>query len=122
MPRSAATVRSVHPENAAVIPISQSSTCARASHTTSCPCCVCSRIATWLPIVPVGSNSAASRPNISAARASRRFTVGSSPYTSSPTSASAIAFRIFAVGRVTVSLRRSITPSPFHIKQNLINI
>src|ERR1019366_4841939 len=108
MPRSATTVRSVQPENAAVIPISQSSTCARASHTTSCPCCVCSRIATWFPIVPVGTYSAASRPNTSAPRASSRFTVGSSPYTSSPTSAAAIAARIFAVGRVTVSLRKSI--------------
>src|SRR5204862_8263259 len=33
--------------------------------------------------------------------------VGSSPYTSSPTSAAAIAFRMPGVGRVTVSLRRS---------------
>ena len=38
-----------------------------------------------------------------------RRTVGSSPYTSSPTSAEAIAARMASVGRVTVSLRRSIT-------------
>src|SRR5260370_634598 len=60
---------------------------------------------------PEGTNSAASMPKISAARCSSRLTVGSSPYTSSPTSASAIARRISAVGRVTVSLRKSTTPS-----------
>src|SRR5580658_7249014 len=65
-----------------------------------------------LPIVPVGTNSAASLPAISAARASSRFTVGSSPYPSSPTSASAMARRISGVGRVTVSLRRSTNPDP----------
>jgi predicted nicotinamide N-methyase len=36
------------------------------------------------------------------------LTVGSSPYWSSPTAAAAIAARIAAVGRVTVSERRSI--------------
>src|SRR5580704_1743777 len=56
---------------------------------------------------PVGTNKAASFPKISAARRSSRLTVGSSPYTSSPTTASAIARRISAVGRVTVSLRKS---------------
>src|ERR1700674_64944 len=60
---------------------------------------------------PDGTNSADSFPKISAARSSSRLTVGSSPYTSSPTSASAIARRISAVGRVTVSLRRSTIPS-----------
>src|SRR5579872_5902515 len=59
-------------------------------------------------MVPVATKSPASLPMISAARCSSRFIVGSSPYTSSPTSASAIARRIAAVGRVTVSLRRSI--------------
>src|SRR5690606_1082750 len=39
---------------------------------------------------------------------SRACTVGSSPRTSSPTSAAAIACRIAGVGRVTVSLLRSI--------------
>ena len=38
----------------------------------------------------------------------QRLTVGSSPYWSSPTGAAAIAERIAAVGRVTVSERRSI--------------
>src|SRR5215469_2128934 len=59
-------------------------------------------------MVPVGTNSASSRPKIAAARFSNRFTVGSSPYTSSPTSAAAIAARISGVGRVTVSERKSI--------------
>src|SRR6266850_6458054 len=57
--------------------------------------------------VPEGKNSAASKPKISAARACRRLTVGSSPKTSSPSSASSIAWRIPAEGRVTVSERRS---------------
>ena len=56
---------------------------------------------------PEGTKSAASRWKISEARDCRRFTVGSSPYTSSPTSAAAIAARIAGVGRVTVSLRKS---------------
>src|SRR6185312_5175444 len=60
-----------------------------------------------LPIVPLGTNRAASLPIMAAARCSSLFTVGSSPYTSSPTSASAIAARIAAEGRVTVSLRKS---------------
>src|SRR6185437_13511997 len=60
-------------------------------------------------MVPLGTKIAASREKTRAAEASRRLTVGSSPYTSSPTSASAIARRIAGVGRVTVSLRRSIT-------------
>ena len=61
-----------------------------------------------LPIEPDGTNSAASRPKTSAARACSRLTVGSSRNTSSPTSASAMARRIAAEGRVTVSERRSI--------------
>src|SRR5262249_247338 len=59
------------------------------------------------PMQPLGTKIAASLPKIFAARFSRRFTLGSSRYTSSPTSASAIARRMAAVGRVTVSLRRS---------------
>ena len=62
-------------------------------------------------MLPVGTNSAASLPKISAASCSNRLTVGSSLYTSSPTSASAMARRISGVGRVTVSLRRSTTPA-----------
>ena len=83
--------------------------CPRASVTTSCPDRVCSLTATWLPIVPDGTNRAASLARISAARSCSRRTVGSSRKTSSPTSASAIALRISAVGVVTVSLLRSIT-------------
>src|SRR6516164_1108983 len=74
---------------------------------TSWPCVVCSLIAIWLPIVPLGTNNAASRPKISAARRSSRLILGSSPYTSSPTSASNMARRISGEGLVTVSLRRS---------------
>ena len=108
MPRSAATARTKHPEKTAVVAISQSRMCARDSAITSWPGCVCRRMAIWLPMVPEGTNKAASRPNFSAARCSSKLTVGSSPYTSSPTSAAAIAARIWAVGRVTVSERRSI--------------
>ena len=62
---------------------------------------------TRLPIVPLATNSPASLPSSSAARASRALTVGSSPNTSSPSSASAIARRMAGVGWVTVSERRS---------------
>src|SRR5262245_29929250 len=60
-------------------------------------------------MVPVGTKHAASFPMIAATFSCRAITVGSSPSTSSPTIASAIAFRMAAVGRVTVSERRSIT-------------
>jgi hypothetical protein len=60
-----------------------------------------------LVIVPDGMKRAASLPSISAMRSCKAFTVGSSPKTSSPTSAAAMAARIAGVGRVTVSLRRS---------------
>ena len=50
----------------------------------------------------------ASLPVIPATSASSARTLGSSPNTSSPTSARAITSRIAAVGRVTVSERRSI--------------
>ena len=62
-----------------------------------------------LACVPLATNNAASLPNISAVIASSRFTVGSSPNTSSPTSAAAMASRMAWVGRVTVSLLRSIS-------------
>src|SRR5208337_1694833 len=107
MPPSAGTARIRQPEKTAVVAISKSRMWARDSAITSCPGCVSKRIAIWLPMVPVGTNSAASRPNTSAARRSSRLTVGSSPYTSSPTSAAAMAARISGVGRVTVSERRS---------------
>ena len=69
------------------------------------------------PIVPEGTNKAASLPIFSAAKDSSFWVVGSSPNTSSPTSASAMAFLIFSVGLVTVSLLKSeysaIALSPF---------
>ena len=55
-----------------------------------------------LPIVPLGTKTAASLPTRAAARRSSSLTVGSSPKTSSPTSAAAIAARMAGVGRVTV--------------------
>src|SRR4051794_1195474 len=84
--------------------------------TTALPGAPRSRRAIWLAIVPDGTNTAASFPTVAAYRASRRLTVGSSPYPSSPTSASAIAFPMASEGRVTVSLRRSIIcPSPYGV-------
>src|SRR5687767_13309347 len=76
---------------------------------TSSPRFVLTWTPTWLVIVPEGAYSAASLPSKSATYSSSPFTVGSSPKTSSPTGASSIARRIPSVGRVTVSLRRSIT-------------
>src|ERR687898_1037391 len=75
---------------------------------TSSPRFVLTWTPTWLVIVPEGAYSAASLPSRSATYSSSLFTVGSSPNTSSPTGASNIARRIASVGRVTVSLRRSI--------------
>src|SRR2546422_4240305 len=83
----------------------------RSSRITSWPGRVQTLTAIWLPIVPVGTNRAASFPVRAAAASSRRRTVGSSRNTSSPTSASAMARRMAAVGRVTVSDRRSISPA-----------
>src|SRR5687767_8150719 len=57
--------------------------------------------------VPVGTKRAASKPSISAICACSALTLGSSPNTSSPSGAASMASRIAAVGRVTVSLRRS---------------
>src|SRR4029078_6616370 len=59
-------------------------------------------------IVPDRTSITASVPRRSAAIASNRKTVGSSPYVSSPRGASAIAWRIRSVGNVGVSLRRLI--------------
>jgi len=59
--------------------------------------------------VPVGRNRAASLPVRSARVACNWMTVGSSPQTSSPTRAETMAASMPGVGRVTVSLRRSIT-------------
>ena len=60
--------RARQPENQAIIASSQSRICARDSQITSWPCSVCILMAMVLPIVPVGTNSAASLPVISAAR------------------------------------------------------
>ena len=79
-----------------------------ASHRNSSPAWQWTRTPSWLPIVPEGTKSAASLPSMPAMRSSSWRTVGSSPKTSSPTSAAAMAARIAGVGRVTVSLRRSI--------------
>ena len=71
------------------------------------------RVSQWtnteirLPMVPVGTNNAASFPNILAPSSSSSVTVGSSRMTSSPTAQVAMARRIAAVGLVTVSERRS---------------
>src|SRR5215207_5406287 len=76
---------------------------------TSSPLFVFTWTPIWLVIVPEGAYRAASLPSRSATYSSNLFTVGSSPKTSSPTGASSIARRIPSVGRVSVSLRRSIT-------------
>src|SRR5689334_2767876 len=91
---------------------------ASASHSTSVAAGASSRRQIWLPMVPLGTYTAASRPNSAATSASRALTDGSSPYTSSPTSASAIARRMPGVGRVSVSERRStvpVTSAPQHL-------
>src|SRR5262245_11094625 len=77
------------------------------SRTTSQPGCVWPSTERRLPCVPDATKSPASLPTRSAARASRRLTVGSSSHTSSPTSARAMASRISGVGSVSVSERRS---------------
>src|SRR6185369_5951005 len=69
----------------------------------------CDRIAQRLLWVPVGTNSAASKPSIPAIFSCSAFTLGSSPNTSSPSGAAIIAARMPGVGCVTVSLRRSTT-------------
>src|SRR5512143_106568 len=58
--------------------------------------------------VPDGTNSAASKLRSAATSSCRALPDGSSPNTSSPTRAAAIAARIAGVGRVTVSLRKSV--------------
>src|SRR6516165_582789 len=82
------------------------------SHSISSPGRVWTLTAIWFDIVPDGTNTAASLPSRSATTSSSRLTVGSSPKTSSPTSAAFMAARMPAVGRVTVSLRRSIIKAP----------
>src|SRR3990167_4984714 len=67
----------------------------------------CARMAQRLLCVPVGMNSAASKPSNAANFSCSAFTVGSSPNTSSPRGAAIMAARMAAVGCVTVSLRKS---------------
>jgi hypothetical protein len=74
----------------------------------SSPGRVWTRIATRLHIVPEGMNTPASCPSRSATRAQSARVVGSESDCSSPTSARAMASRIPGVGRVWVSLNRSI--------------
>ena len=97
----------VTPETAACAPSSARAMWAEDSQSTSWPGATTERTASRLASEPVGVKSAASCPNIPATRSWRASTVGSSPYTSSPTSAEAMAARIASVGRVMVSLRRS---------------
>jgi hypothetical protein len=80
--------------------------CEKRSTIISSPGRVCSRIAIWLHIVPVGRKSAASCPSSSATRSWSALTVGSRPSCSSPTSADAIARRMPSLGRVWVSEMR----------------
>ena len=51
----------------------------RSSHSTSSPGRVSSRMAISLPMTPVGTKSAASKPSSAAAASCSRLTVGSSP-------------------------------------------
>src|ERR1700761_6825183 len=74
----------------------------------SSPRAQCAISAARLLCVPLGKNRPASFPARSATVACKRKTVGSSPQTSSPTSAADMAASIGGVGRVTVSLRKSI--------------
>jgi len=105
------TVRSCTAESTAAPPTSCWTMCPSSDTITSWPGRQWVMMHTWLPKVPLGTKSAASRPVISAARASSRWMVGSSPMTSSPTSAVNMACRMAGVGRVTVSDRRSINRS-----------
>src|SRR6516225_2992996 len=74
----------------------------------SSPRAQCVITPTRFDCVPEGTYIEASKPSISATSASSALMLGSSPKTSSPTGAAAIAARIAAVGRVTVSLRKSV--------------
>ena len=73
----------------------------------SSPRSQCAINASRFDCVPLGTNSAASKPSSDATRACSAFTLGSSPITSSPTAARRPVSRMAGVGWVTVSLRRS---------------
>ena len=79
IPSGAVVVRGMHPAMADMEASSYWLTCARCSQITSIPGCVHVLMAMRLPIEPLGTNSAASQPKISAARSCKRLTVGSSP-------------------------------------------
>src|SRR4030043_293160 len=89
---------------------------------TSSPGWVWDLIASWLAMVPDGTKRVASFPSILATLSWRALTVGSSPKTSSPTSASDIAFLMAGVGRVTVSLLRSIHFFIFHLPRVFVSL
>src|SRR5215208_1046032 len=108
LPPAPGRVRTCTPESRAGAPASKTKTWAPSCSSTSSPRAVLMETAIWLVIVPDGAYRAASLPSSSATYSSRRLIVGSSPKTSSPRAASNIACRIPGVGRVTVSLRRSI--------------
>ena len=78
-PRGCVQVRIVTPPIAPWAPSSARAMCADASQSTSWPGSQTRRMPIWLPIVPEGTNSAASWPNRPATRSSRARTVGSSP-------------------------------------------
>ena len=100
------------PESAAGPPPSKSTMCDPADAITSSPGRQCTAIAISLHIVPEGRNTESSLPSSAHTRSRNRFVVGSSNFCSSPTSALAIARRISSVGRVLVSLKRSIIVAP----------
>jgi hypothetical protein len=74
----ASTIRGMTPESVLIPDSSYRTTWLRRSTSTSSPRFVSTRTQIALPIVPDGTNSAASLPRISAALSSSRFTVGSS--------------------------------------------
>ena len=106
-PPAPSSGRVTTPQSAEAAPASCETMCESRWAYSSSPCVACTRIASWFAIVPETVKSAASVPANAATRRSSSITVGSSPYTSSPTTADAIASRMPAVGRVTVSERRS---------------
>ena len=96
------------PPKADIPPASYKKVWAKCPNITSSPLSQCDKTPTRLAIVPLGTNNEDSIPISSAAMGSSSFIVGSSEKTSSPNFAWLIAFFIPSVGRVTVSLLRSI--------------
>ncbi len=79
MPPGSSTACSCAEALTPAAPASCAMTCWRRPATTSVPGRPSRRRATWLAMVPEGTYMAASRPRRAATRASRAFTVGSSP-------------------------------------------